>query len=67
MQLDSTMVIGPQDEDCYKQLRKAGLKVHLSTLGDLFDSNLRLKKPITVTLTNSNTDESRPIQHAFSN
>ena len=48
MQFDPTMVIGPQDEYCYKQLRKAGLKVRLSTLGDLFDSNLRLKQPITV-------------------
>lgn len=64
MQLDSTIVLGPQDEHCYKQLCKAGLKINLPTLGELLEIETTNHSQ---SLTSSNTDESRPIQHAFSN
>jgi hypothetical protein len=64
MQFDPTIVLGPQDRHCYKQLCKAGLKVNLPTLGELLEIE---KANHGHSLTNSNTDESRPIQHACSN
>jgi hypothetical protein len=64
MHFDPRIKLGPQDEHCYKQLCKAGLKVNLPTLGELFEIETANHSQ---SLTNSNTDESRPIQHAFSN
>jgi hypothetical protein len=37
MHFDPRIKLGPQDEHCYKQLCKAGLKVNLPTLGELFE------------------------------
>lgn len=64
MKFNPTIVLRPQDEHCYKQLCKAGLKINLPTLGELLEIESANHGD---SLTNSNTDESRPIQHAFSN
>ncbi len=46
MHFDPRTKLDPKDIHCYKQLCKAGLKVKLPTLGEIFDQVSKISKEI---------------------